>query len=180
MDDKARESHFGKALKKELDILGRLQPGADAPDFELTALDGSKVSLKDFKGTYVLLYHWGVCPGSFQRENDIVQFQNQYKDKVSVIGITDNILEIEQLYDQTNENAKSYGMSVKPILKSMLAHPWLEVEKVEANKQMLEDYPFASLPYFVFISPQGKIISRGSHKTFFKAKEMLELDSNSI
>lgn len=42
---------------------------------------------------------------------------------------------------------------------------------------MLADYPFASLPAFVFISPKGKIISRGSHDTFFKAREILESES---
>lgn len=177
MDDNARQSSLGRALNKELDIVGRLQPGSQAPDFELTTVDGSKISLKDFTGSYVLLYHWGICPGSFSREEDIVAFQNEFKDKVAVIGITDSLLEIQEFYDNTTKDATVRGVPVHPILQSMLAHPWLETEKIEANKQMLTDYPFVSLPAFVFISPQGKIISRGSHPTFFKAKEILESES---
>jgi peroxiredoxin len=39
---------------------GLLRPGTEAPDFALTALDGKKVRLSDFRGCPVWMFKWRV------------------------------------------------------------------------------------------------------------------------
>ena len=174
MNSDAQNSYFGKILKQEIDKLHILQPGNDAPDFHLTAIDGREIALADCSGSYVLIYHWGLCPGSFQREKDATDLYNKYKDKLIVIGITDKIEIIKDFYDNIKPGDKSMNIEMKPVLESMLAHPWFEAEKTGNNGKIETDYAFAGLPFFVFISPEGKIISRGHHEAFYDARSTME------
>ena len=48
-------------------------------------------------------------------------------------------------------------MKLKPVLENMVAHPWPEVESKGDNHKIIEDFAFAGLPYFVFISRMGKL-----------------------
>jgi len=174
MNKEAQNSYFGKILKQEIDKIALLLPGNDAPDFHLTAIDGREIGLADCAGSYVLIYHWGLCPGSLQRENDVTDLYNRYKDKLIVVGITESIETIKKVYDNTKPEDKLLDIEMKPVLESMLVHPWFDAEKTGNNGRIETDYAFAGLPYFVFISPEGKIISRGFHEAFYVAKNRLE------
>lgn len=174
MNSEAQNSYFGKILKQKLDKNAALQPGKDAPNFHLTSLDGREISLTDCTGSYVLIYHWGLCPGSFQRENDLTTLYNKYKDKLIVIGVTDNIDLIKEQYDNSNSGEKIVGLDMKSVLESMLVHPWFDSDKTGSNEKFATDYALVSLPYFVLISPDGKIIARDSHKAYFEAKAIIE------
>jgi hypothetical protein len=81
---------------------------------------------------------------------------------------------IKKLYDSTKPEDNLMNIEMKPVLASMLAHPWLDAEKTGHNGKIEIDYAFAGLPYFVFISPQGKIIARGYHEAFQVAKNRME------
>ena len=174
MDKEAQNSYFGKILKQEIDKIAVLLPGNDAPDFHLVAMDGREITLSDCAGSYVLIYHWGLCPGSFQRENDVTNLYNKYKDRLIVVGITDRIETIRNVYENTKPDAKLMNIEMKPVLESMLAHPWIDAEKTGNNAKIETDYAFAGLPYFVFISPEGKIIARDFHEAFNVAKKTME------
>jgi cytochrome oxidase Cu insertion factor (SCO1/SenC/PrrC family) len=174
MNEDAQNSYFGKLLKQEIDKMSVLLPGNDAPDFHLTAMDGREISLKDCAGSYVLIYHWGLCPGSFQREKDVLDLYNRYKDRLIVVGITDRIEYIKETYNSTKPEDKLMDIEMKPVLESMLAHPWFDAEKTGNNDKIETDYAFAGLPYFVFISPDGKIMARDYHEAFYVAKNKME------
>ena len=68
------------------------------------------------------------------------------------------------------------NIELKPVLKNMLAHPWFDAEKTNGNQKLETDYAFGGLPYFVFISPDGKIIAGDFHKAFYTAKEKMEAE----
>lgn len=68
------------------------------------------------------------------------------------------------------------NIELKPVLENMLAHPWFDAEKVDGNEKIEKDYAFAGLPFFVLISPDGKIIVRDFTKAFYTAKEKLEAE----
>ena len=174
MNEEAQNSHFGKILKQEIDKIAVLQPGNDAPDFHLTAIDGREISLGDCAGSYVLIYHWGMCPGSLMIDNQVIDLYNKYKDRLIVIGITDRIEHIKNAYDNIKPDSKFMHLELKPVLENMLAHPWFDAEKIGNNAKIEKDYAFAGLPYFVFISPEGKIIARDFHAAFNVAKKTME------
>ena len=174
MDSEAMNSYFGKILKLEMDKIARLQPGKDAPDFHLTAIDGREIFLSDCVGSYVLIYHWGLCPGSIMINSEVIDLHNKYIDRLKIIGITDKIEHIKNLYDNTKPEDKFMHIELKPVLENMLAHPWFDAEKTGNNSKIEIDYAFGGLPYFVFISPEGKIIARDFHSAFYEAKNTME------
>lgn len=176
MNDGAKNSYFGKILKQEIDKLDALQPGKEAPDFQLVGINGEKISLKDCAGSHVLIYHWGLCPGSLMIDNEVAELYRKYKDHLIVIGITDRIEVIRSLYEKSDADYKIMGIEIKPVLADMLAHPWFDVEKTNDNGKIETDYAFGGFPYFVFISPDGKIIARDFHQAFYTAKEKLETE----
>ena len=176
MNDEAKNSYFGEILKREIDIIALLQPGNQAPDFRLTALDGKEISLDSCEGSYVLIYHWGLCPGSLMIDKDVIDLHNKYKDHLIIIGITDKIDHIKSAYENTSPNSTLMNIELKPVLKNMLAHPWIDAEKTNGNEKIEYDYAFGGLPFFVFISPDGKIIARDFHKAFYMAKETMEAE----
>lgn len=71
-----------------LKLVGDVQ-GIQAPDFTLISLDGSKVSLSDFRGKAVLLNFWATwCPPCKVEMPWFVDLQKQYaKDGLVVLGV---------------------------------------------------------------------------------------------
>ncbi len=63
--------------------------GSKAPDFTLSSVSGKDVSLSDFKGKVVIVDFWATwCPPCRKGIPDLIELQNEYKDKVAVIGIS--------------------------------------------------------------------------------------------
>lgn len=172
-DEKARDGYYGKLLKKEIDLIAALTPGSDAPEFTLTTLDGSRINSRDYSGSYILIYHWGLCPGSIMIDKEITAFYQKYKDNLVIIGITDSIEAIRGVNENTKPGDKMMNVELKPVLENMLAHPWPDAESKGDNKKVGLDFAFGGLPYFVFISPDGKILQRGFHEACQKAKETI-------
>lgn len=176
MNSDIQESYYGNILKRQIDRRLSLEPGNDAPGFELITIDNNKISLDDLKGFYVLIYHWGLCPGSVMIDGDVIRLYQKYKDKLKVVGVTESIDMIRGVNEDTKPGDKFFGVEFKPVLENMLIHPWYDVEKTESNKRIADDYFFGGYPFFVFISPEGKIIARGFHDAFYKAKEVMETE----
>jgi len=175
-------------------VIKGLMPGDDAPDFHLTAIDGREISLSDCFGSYVLIYHWGLCAGSLIIDSEVIELYNKYKDNLTVIGITDSIEMIKEHYDEIirtmNQILEKYAdrqivpkinikiagtdIDTKLTLENMLAHPWFDTEKTGNNKKIETDFAFEGWPYFVFISPEGKIIARDFQEAFYVAKNTMD------
>lgn len=175
LDEVARASFYGKKLYEKIAEQKRLQPGQLAPDFQVTLPDGTVRTSASFRGKYLLIYHWGYCPGSLQREKDAVALYNRFKDHLEILGITDNLASIKKSAEDTSADAEIYGLKLKEVFQSMSVHPWIDAEASTAdNSKISQLYAFAGFPYFIFISPDGKILSRGFHETFFQARKTLE------
>ncbi len=174
LDAPASESRFGMELRKMIDALARLRPGEPAPGFSVTLPDGTVMNSDDFRGKYLLIYHWGFCPGSIQLEKEVTDFYNRFKEHIEILGITDSLEEIREAARTTENGATMFGVDLKGAYESMAAHPWIDAEDVGDNKKIGESYIFAGYPFFVLVSPDGKIVSRGFHETFFEAKKIIE------
>src|SRR5499427_8511172 len=67
------------------------QVGAAAPDFSLPSAEGATVSLKDFKGKWVVLYFYpkdftsGCTLEAHNFEHDLAKFQN---DSAVIVGVS--------------------------------------------------------------------------------------------
>jgi thiol-disulfide isomerase/thioredoxin len=77
---------------KEQDV-NTLEPGENAPDFNLPGVNGRFYSLEDFNDAKVLvvIFTCNHCPTAQAYEDRIIQFTQEYKDKgVSVVAIMPN------------------------------------------------------------------------------------------
>lgn len=174
MSESAQNDYLGKLYKSILDKLALLEAGNNAPDFHLKTIAGREISLEDFRGKYVLIYYWGLCPGSLMIDKDVIALYQKYKEHLEVIGVTESIESISSLYEDIDENMELVGIKLKPVLKNMLEHPWLDVELTKENEKISSDYEFGGMPFFIFISPEGKIIHREFHDAFYTARKELK------
>ena len=175
-----KQSYYGKV---SADLLGRLEAidlGRQAPYFSLTLNDGTPVSNDDFKGKYLLIYHWGMCPGSMQIDPEVQSLYSKYKDKgLCIIGITESIEEFRSLADGIPEGTSSPSIGIddlKARMDGMLAHPWPEAELKTGraeNQKTADTFMVSGLPYFIFIGPDGTILARDFQPAFYQAKETL-------
>ena len=58
--ESARDSEAGRQAETELYELLHLGPGEPAPQFSATAIDGSRISLADYRGKPVLVVFWST------------------------------------------------------------------------------------------------------------------------
>ncbi len=92
-----------KEVKKEYKSIGL------APDFELTALDGSTIKLSSLKGKVVLLDFWATwCPPCRKMIPELKKVYSKYKNKgVEIIGISmdeGSLSTIKSFVDNTGIN----------------------------------------------------------------------------
>lgn len=80
-----------------------------APDFSLKSVDGKTVKLSDYKGKVVIIDFWATwCPPCRKGIPDLISIQNEFKDKVVIIGIS---LDREKTIKDVPGFVKSYGIN---------------------------------------------------------------------
>jgi len=175
LNKEAQKSYFGIFLRQEIDNMAMLAPGNDAPDFIVETVDRQQISLDDYNGYYVLIYNFGLCPGSLMIDKEVTNFYTNNKERVKVLGVSEESLNaLQKLYRNTDQSEKFMNVDLKPALESMVSHPWTDIENKGDNRQLSIDYALAGSPFFVLISPDGKILLRGFHEAFYKAKNIVE------
>ena len=112
-----------------LESSGRPQPGETAPDFTLTLLDSTEVSLDSLRGKIIVLNFWASwCTSCRQEAPDIQKVWETYQDKnVVFLGVgfqdteTDSRAFIEEFsitypngLDKTGKLGRAYGVTAVP------------------------------------------------------------------
>ena len=166
-----RTSYFGQILTKQMATLKNIEVGQSPKDFTLTDNQGKKISLSDYKGKYVLIYHWGLCPGTFWVNPRIMELYEKYHDKgFEVLGLTSEDLK------QSLETSGSWeSLKDEENIKGLLAHPWTTVYTKEPGNEYIEDELYLSgVPLFTFVSPEGMTLVRGYTDQYENIKQILE------
>ncbi len=180
-----KTSYFGRIYADCMEKMDRLAEGNPAPDFTLATTDGRTVAKADFKGRYLLIYHWGMCPGSIYIDRQVCGLFEKYRDKgLQVVGLTESIAAIRGVYESLPADQKTPSAGVddmRPVLAGMLDHEWIEAELETGhpeNRRIMEAYAIGGWPFFVLIGPDGTIRARNYTDAFYRAKKILarELD----
>ncbi len=117
--------------------------GSIAYHFQLPALHGGKISLKDYRGKYVLLDFWaswcGPCRGEIPF---IAELHKKYKNnKLQIIGIS------------MDTDEKAWKNAVKEMKIN-----WLQVrDTLESNVAL--KYNVITIPRTVLVDPNGKVVA---------------------
>ena len=134
----------------------------DAPDFTFNDKDGKAVSLRDFRGKWVVIDFWGTwCPWCIKGFPALKEAYSKYSGKMEVIGVACNDTKEKWL-----AGLEKYQL------------PWVNVFNPETeNSKVLTDYAIEGFPTKVVVSPEGKIanITVGEDPEFFdKLAEFLK------
>ena len=157
-----QNSAMAHNLKKEIEVLKSIQPGAVAPDFTLETIGGEEFVLSSLRGKYVVLDFWaswcGPCRGSIP---GIKKVYEQYKDKgVEIVGIS---------CDRTAEPWRKAVEEDKS--------PWIHVIDFANEKnggRVASKYAIHYIPTLYLLDKEGKIISKiNHHELGDKLKELL-------
>lgn len=114
-----------------------------APNFNLTASNGSRLRLSDYKGKIILLDFWATwCQPCRRGIPDLVELKNEYKNKAfEIIGIS---------LDQENTIA-----GVVPFIKEYK----INYPVVYGDMEIIQNYGgIQSIPTSFVINKEGKIV----------------------
>lgn len=112
-----------------------------APDFELTALDGSKVKLSDFRGKPVLVSFWGLgCPPCRAEAPHLSRLAEQY------VGEGLVILSINA-WDDDKKDLESYAKKEKLAQRILLN-----------GSAVADQYHVEGLPTTLWIDRKGIVV----------------------
>jgi len=124
-----------------------IAPGSEAPSFELPALDGKAVSLKDFAGKHLLLVFWASWCPDCRAEVPLLKsfYETLDREKAEMVGIS---------FDRTEEKWREYV--------SAEAVPGVQLFDQAGKKEskVAAAYGVQWIPSLLVISPEGTVLMR--------------------
>lgn len=142
----AKESVFGKALEEQMGAERMLGYGQVAPDFIQNDQNGNPVSLKDFRGKYVLVDFWASWCGPCRVENPhVVSAYQRYKNKnFTVLGVSLDRDKPKWLQAIKDDNLT-----------------WAHVSDLKFwQNEVAKIYKVSSIPQNYLLDPEGRIIGK--------------------
>lgn len=144
----SRNSPAGLRMAESITIMKSTAIGATAPLFTINDVNGQPVSLKDFRGQYVLLDFWASWCKPCREENPyVVKAYERFKDKhFCVLGIS---LDEPGTREQWLAAIKADKLTYKQVSELQF---W--------NSKVGRQYGVVSIPQNFLIDPNGKIIAK--------------------
>ena len=141
LDDEQKNSDAGKTAYLALNPPVVAKVGDNAPDGDIYDLDGNIHHISDFKGKFVLLDFWSDgCGPCIMAQPELKAISEKFKDKLEVVS-----LNIQDRKGWENVSKKH----------SITWHNWNDMQ---GNNGLSALYGVKGIPYFVMISPEGKIL----------------------
>ncbi|QPC46738.1 thiol-disulfide oxidoreductase ResA [Mangrovibacillus cuniculi] len=118
-----------------------ISTGDMAPNFTLTSVDGSQISLEDYKGKGVFLNFWGTWCKPCKEEMPYMQELSEvYRDKgveILAVNVGEPLFQVENFISQ-------YGLTFDVVL--------------DGNRDVVKQYGVIPLPTTFLISPEGEVV----------------------
>jgi len=155
---KAAEKQYQEVLKSK-----GLSKGDTSPEFNYETVDGEMVSLNDLKGKYVYIDVWATwCGPCIKQAPYLKKLEERYHDK--------NVVFVSISVDKKE---------VKATWKQMIADKELGGLQLFADKSFdsafMDAYAVHSIPRFILIDPEGKIVdTEAPRPSFDKTRDLLD------
>lgn len=117
-----------------------------APNFTLKTLSGDTLSLKDFRGRYVLINMWASWCGPCKKEApELVKIDQAYPDqKLMILGV--NMTSQEMSIQNVKHFVQQKGITF-PVL-------------LDRDGKVMNEYHVIGIPTTYLIGPNGKVLHR--------------------
>lgn len=132
---------YAKAQKE------RLANGKPAPEFSLPTADGKRnVSIKDYRGKYLLIDFWaswcGPCRKAIPHVREVYEKYNKKGLEVLAVSV------------DKDEKAWRKAMDEEKMT-------WEQAQAPSSGKEIMKDYQFSGIPHIVLIDKKGNIVAKG-------------------
>ncbi len=141
---------FINILASAYELAKSLLPGNAAPGFELTDINGNKVSLEDFRGKIVYLDFWATWCGPCMREVPYAkELKKRFKDEKDLVF----------LYISVDDDQEAWRKGVE---KNEIEGIHLNVEG--RNHEVVRKYNVRSIPSYFIIDRNGLIFDNNAKR----------------
>lgn len=154
----AAEKRYAEALMAKA-----LQEGDISPDFSYESLDGSNVSLSDLKGNYVYIDVWATwCSPCIKQVPYLKELEKRYHDKKIVfVSISVDKADFKNAWKQMIADKQLGGLQL--------------FADNSFDSDFMDAYAVNSIPRFILIDPEGKILDPAAPQpSFAKTKTLLD------
>lgn len=154
--DKSKVEYLNEMVR----LWEKILPGRPAPDFSLTDLKGNRITLKDYKGTYLYITVWATWCVPCKSELPYLDLlQKEYEGR--------NIKFLTVAIDAP-VNRKTWVEFLK-------RHPHAGIHTfADAESKFNENYMIISVPRFILIGPDGNIIHSNAPRPSGQIRQLLE------
>ncbi len=161
-----------RAFRDRYDKYKSIEKGQPSPMFKnYESFDGKKISLKDFKGSYIYLDLWATwCQPCTKEIPALERIMKKYENK--------NIKFISISVDPFNASDKRFVEESRRKWEVMIKDKDMQGIQLFSRKGVKSDfmkkYMVESIPRFILIDPEGKIISANAARPSFGLEKVLD------
>jgi thiol-disulfide isomerase/thioredoxin len=156
LDKNATDNLFGQSIKESIDINNFGSVGSNLPVFEEKDINGKMLSIKSFKGKYVLVDFWASWCGPCRRESPyLVSTYEKYKKN----GFT--ILSVSLDDDRGLPQSRGSKAAWLQAIQDDGLSAWTHVSGLDGfENKVAQQFRVSAIPTNYLIDPNGKILAK--------------------
>ncbi len=153
-------TEYREFLNTLSDEITKIQPGNPAPDFNFADANGTRKTLRDFDGNYVLLEFWASWCGN-------CMYQKSYKQDI-YSKFSSSGFEIVTV--SIDEDREAWENAV-----SRSNYPWINLYAGDGfENELFNTYRAGSIPFYVLIDRNGEILRVNNIRPSFNLETVVE------